>query len=485
MTKPTSATRSTAVSLVSFVLSGAVTACLTIFLVRSLGPSEYGIFALALSVGTLAAFVGDWGLTPATARFVAERRGDRAGSMAVIATAVWAKVALASGSALLLVVLAAPIERAYDAPGLAWAVRTIALVVIGQGFVSLFTTVLAALDRPTTRLAVVAGESASEALASVALVVAFGGATAAAAGRATGFLAGGAVGAVLVWWSVRGPSRPAARFRGRELAGYAKALLIVDGAFLLFDRIDVLLIGALLDEAAVGAFDAPLRIIVVAEYLGWAVTLAVAPRMAGRPEARDTLLLERSLAWLAVFYVGVTAVLAAWAAPIVAVALGDEYGESVLVLRVLASVTLLIGLAQLVSGAINYAGHGRRRVPIAIACLLLNAALDLMLIPRMGIVAGALATNVALFCYLAAHLVLAQRTLGLSLRPLASSLWRGLVAGAVMTLGLLALQHDGLGLIEALIGLPVMAGGYLAALWAMREPAVRQSLRALAAGLRR
>ena len=50
---------------------------LTIVLVRVLGPEDYGVFALALSVASLVFLPADFGISQSTARFVAEHRGER------------------------------------------------------------------------------------------------------------------------------------------------------------------------------------------------------------------------------------------------------------------------------------------------------------------------------------------------------------------------------------------------------------------------
>ena len=49
--------------------SASLTAFLTIFLVRQLGPMDYGLFALAIAIGTIVFVLGDSGTS--TARFVA------------------------------------------------------------------------------------------------------------------------------------------------------------------------------------------------------------------------------------------------------------------------------------------------------------------------------------------------------------------------------------------------------------------------------
>ena len=126
------------------------------------------------------------------------------------------------------------------------------------------------------------------------------------------------------------------------------------------------------------------------------------------------------------------------------VALGSRFGESASVLRALAPFVFLVGFGPLASGTVNYLGEARRRVPIAIATALINLVLDLVLVPRIGVIGGSVGTDVAYALYAPAHLYICQRELRLDLRPAAVTLVRTLLAGAAMT-GVLLLVGSPLG----------------------------------------
>ena len=64
--------RNTAFALAAQLATAGFTAILTVFLVRRLGPEDYGIFALALSVASLVFLPADFGISQSTARYVAE-----------------------------------------------------------------------------------------------------------------------------------------------------------------------------------------------------------------------------------------------------------------------------------------------------------------------------------------------------------------------------------------------------------------------------
>src|SRR5439155_26943064 len=75
-------------------------------------------------------------------------------------------------------------------------------------------------------------------------------------------------------------------------------------------------------------------------------------------------------------------------------------------------------------------GEGRRRVPIAIAAVLLNLGIDIVLIPKIGVIGGAVGTDVAFAVYVGAHLWIADGLVHIGLRALLPTLVRSAVAGA-------------------------------------------------------
>jgi O-antigen/teichoic acid export membrane protein len=301
---------------------------------------------------------------------------------------------------------------------------------------------------------------------------------------------GGALGAFLLLRLV-GPRRPGARrLPVKHIAGYAGALLIVDGAFALFSQLDVLLIGAIMSATAAGLFQAPLRLVTFLHYPGLALAAGVAPRLARREGAEPEVdPFVRALRYLLMVQALLTAVAVVWAEPIVEILLGPKYAESAEVLRALGPFIFLAGIAPVISLGVNYLGEARRRVPIAIAAVAINAGIDVALIPEIGIVAGAIGTDVAFALYVPAHFWVARRIIDLPLKGLGVTLVRTLLAGGAAA-GVLAL----FGTSADLSALEIVGGGlaalaiYPAVLLALREltgAELRQARELLTRRLRR
>lgn len=458
-------------------LSSAVfTGALTLYLARALGAREFGIFSLAFGIGGVLLLPADFGVSGAAARFLAERRSSRAEVADVLLTATRIKLLVTGLVCAALFGLAGPIADAYGQSGLDWAIRGIAVSVFAQSLMLLYSWTTTALARAPLNLGIVVSESAVELGASVALVALGAGAAGAAFGRAIGYGVGAVVGG-LVMFRVVGRrahrAEGARRLEVRRLASYAGALLIVDGAFALFTQIDVLLIGGYIGAAAAGVFQAPARLTGFLTYPGMALAVGAAPRLAAeQPAGRQTAPFAQALRYLILLQAFLSAVALVWAAPIIDLLLGSKFHESADVLRALAPFIFLSGLAPLVSMGVNYLGEARRRVPIAVALVLVNAGIDVVLIPKIGIVGGAIGSDVAYAVYVPAHVWVARRMVSLPLRPLGGSFLRALVAAAAAA-GVLALFGVSKVAVPLMVlGVICAAAVYLAVLFALREVGV-------------
>jgi O-antigen/teichoic acid export membrane protein len=451
-----SVSRNAAFAIATRLTTAAITASIALFLGRKLGPQVYGYFALAMSIGTVSAFLADLGITSATPRFLAERRHHRAGVTAVLGEAMRLKAFAAVPVSVALFALAGPITDAFDAPGAEWPLRGISIAVLAQGFFMFALATFEALGRIAINLRVVALESVVEGSSIVVLVLLGAGASGAAFGRAIGYSVGVGIALGYIWRVVGRPRLGAGDVSGlrvREIMAYSGALLIVDGLFRAFAQIDVLLIGAILGGGrAIGLFDLPMQLAWFLHYPAGAISTAVAPRMARRPDAKpqiDTFM--DAMRWITALQGIFLAPILVWAEPIMTTLLGSKYHDSGPVLRALTPFVLMSGPALLASLTVNYVGAARRRVPLAIAALSVNAAFDVIFLPRIGIVAGAIGTDLAYAIWMPAHLLILRQLLDLSLRPIALDFLRAAFGAGVACLPLLALGTDP-GLVVLVLG---------------------------------
>ena len=475
--------RNTAFAVAVKLTSTVFTTVLIIFLVRYLGPAEYGVFALAMGVGGLMQVPSDLGISHSAARFAAEVRGDPGAVAKVVSDAFRLKLVVGGLASLGLIALAGPIASAYGVPGLAWPLRLLALAMFGQTLMLFWGMMFEALGRISVYLRVVFGESAIEASLSIAIVLFGTGAAGAMAGRAAAYAFAAGYGLALVTRTLGRSVRPrrAGHGHGRRIAVYGSALIVVDGAFTLFSTIDVLLIGAILSVSAVGLFEAAYRLAGVLYFIGLPVRSAVAPRLTGGGADHEAL--EAAIRYVVLIQGVVLAPLIVWAEPITRIVLGTEFLGSVDTLRAMAPYALLTAVSPLLAGAANYLGAAARRVPIAIGAVAVNAAIDVALLGQIGIIAAAIGTGVAYALYVAAHVRLCQDVAGLRLRPLVAPFLGSLAAAGGMALVLLLFGTGEIALPLFLVGGALGTAVYAAILLATRQITPAE-LRALARRLR-
>lgn len=432
--------RNTLFGIATQVSTAAFTAVLTLYLVRALGPDDYGLFALSVGIGSILLLVADFGISGSAARFMAEESGDLRRVAAVVSDSTWLKLAVFVPVCTALWLLAGPVASAYDAPGLVWPLRGISIAIVAQGMFMFYRGTFVSIGRVSYTWRMTIFESACEAGASIALVIFGAGAAGAAFGRGIGYLVG-TVFALAIIGRVLGAGsiKLSGQGEARRVARYGGALLIVTIAYTLFEQIGVLLIGAFIGTAAVGIFEAPNRLTLFLSYGGQAVAFGVGPRLARRggetPDAHAFTLATRYLLLLQGALLGPVLV---WAKPIADVALGSGYEESVGVLRALAPFMFLLGTGTFITLAVNYVGEAKRRIWISIATLAVCAAINVALLPTIGVVGGAIAMDVAFTGYVLGHFWICKRVFDFSIARLALTLVRVLVAAAA-TAGTLAL----------------------------------------------
>lgn len=474
--------RNTFFGLATNLSTAAFTAVLTLFLVRKLGPHDYGLFALAVSIGTVVILFADLGITGSAGRFIAEESGNVRGIAAVVSDSTWLKFFVLAPLCVALIALAEPIANAYDAPGLVWPLRGMAIAVLGQGMFIFYRHVFVSIGRVSLTWRMIVFESACEVGASIALVLAGAGAAGAAFGRGIGYAVGVAFGVAMIWRTLgRGAIGVSGRGQARRVARYGSALLIVTIAYTLFEQIGVLLIGAFIGTQAVGIFEAPNRLTIFLSYGGSALAAGIGPRLARRgdqaPDARAFTLATRALLLL---QGALLAPVIVWAEPIADLVLGSGYSQSVGVLRALAPFMFLLATGTFLALTVNFVGEAKRRVWIAISTLALCAAIDAALLPTIGVVGAAIGMDVAFAAYVLGHYWICRRVFEFPVKRLLLTLGRCLLAAAAMAAVLALIGISSLTWWQWIAGAILGPAAYLATLFGSGELTRREIASALA-----
>ncbi len=421
-------TRGTGLILFGALVSQAVEYVYRFVLARGLGVDGFGTFSQARSVLLLIIVFASLGLGPGVKRFIALRREGSEGGEARRAiqdgTRLTVVAALLGG--LLMYFIAEPLAAAYRNPALLVPLQILAFAAplcvvlefvtrVGEGVRSFRATVTARqIMEPVLRVS-----------ATVALVLlGFGLPSVMRAYVGSEIVA--VVTAILLVTRL-----PALRELGRgpspsqvgPLLLFSIPLVVGGVLFDIAERIDILMIGLYLDEGYVGVYAAGAalsRSVLLLFASTMPVIVTLASEAVGRDRPEDIVLLRRTTTrWMLFFSVPIACGFFLYAEEAISLLFGREFAGAAATARLLIPAYVVSMLAGPLGVFINAFGKTHWTLANVVLRTLLNVVLNLLLIPRFGIVGAAAGTLIALSLAVALHRI--------QLRPLVQ--FRGTYVG--------------------------------------------------------
>lgn len=393
----------------------------SVLIARALGPAGNGRYALAMTIGTIAALVASLGFEQAQAKAWAQARRPRA---ELVGAALRVAATTGGACALLVVVLwtagrAAGLDDELD---LLPAILIVAALVPARVLLALLRGLLTVGGRlERSNLALAAGDLART-LAIAALALA--GVLSVEAAVASFWLAS-LVALALHARPAGRPARPAPGFVRAQLR--EGALLSPYFGFLFLNlRLDVLLLAALATPRAVGLY----AVAVIFAELVWLATDAVATGARERqwgPSGDDAIAATAAAARMSLLVALLTLPLLAVAAPLaIQLVFGAAFAPATDALWALLPAAVAMAWWRALGAGLVRFGRPREVTAIALAALVANLVLNVCLIPPLGIAGAALASlgSYALGAALAANAFVRGRVALRALLPDAADLRR-------------------------------------------------------------
>jgi O-antigen/teichoic acid export membrane protein len=207
-----------------------------------------------------------------------------------------------------------------------------------------------------------------------------------------------------------------AEYRVREWTRMAVPLAFLSGMNLLIRRTDVLMIGAYLGTVEAGVYHVASRFANLCSYGMLATNSIAAPLIAELYRKQDTAALQRVLKVAAWASLALT-LPACFGAVVVGEpllrAFGQEYAAGYWPLAVLALAQLLASLGGAAGFLLTMTRYQREAAVTLGLTVLLNVLLNLLFIPRWGLVGAACATTLSLGAWRVRVVALARRHIGL------------------------------------------------------------------------
>lgn len=426
--------RNSAIPIVSQLLVRVLDLAVAIYLLRLLGPSGNGQYAVAVIVWLYAKTISDFGLGLLATREIARERSSMARMVGMTTLFRW----------LVLGIVSVPIAT-YTAIGLSQgslsrsSVLAIALLYLSIVPSSLSEAVNSALNG-VERMDIAAWLNIVVSLARAPLVIALAATRLEVVGVALAALISATISAGLFTHALRcyervSPVWSITRQESRWLARASWPLLVNALLVSLFFRADVFIVQAVRGDAALGIYDAAYKLINLVTIVPAYITLAIFPTLAQRssdPQALAGVLRTAAhvLVWIAW---GIVALGVAGADTAIRILAGGDYlPEAATLLRILiwfAPLSFLNGVVQYVLVATD---RQQRLVPVFAAAVIFNLGFNLALVPAFGARSAAMATvltEVVILIIIA--VVTARDGAPVITRILLSHLIRPSVAGSV------------------------------------------------------
>lgn len=437
--------RNSAIPIASQILVRVVDLAVAIALLRLLGPTGNGQYAIAVVVWLYIKTVSDFGLALLATREVA-RAPDRAGAV-IGETTIFRWIVLLASALPVGIFLTLSLSLDTLAVPSALAIIILYLSIIPSSYGESVNAAMNGLER----MEVAAAINVFVSFARAPLAVALGASALGVPGVAIAALVTSGLSAVAFHRALRSMIDVRVRIhlsrhRARWYAQESWPLLINGLLVSLFFRVDVFIVSAVKGDAALGVYDAAYKLINLATVIPAYATLAVFPlmtRRSGDPTAlaragQVTTYTLVTIAWILVFSLTALSTVA------IRVLAGADYlPEAAFLLRILiwfAPLSFINGVIQYLLVATN---EQRRLVPAFVAAVVFNLGANLVLVPMYGARASSVLTILTEIVIFGALVIVALRSsIGINPLQIVRRSWRPTLAGLAASLVALALREQ-------------------------------------------
>jgi len=427
--------RGGALNLAGAGISAVAGVLLVVVVTRALPQDDAGVFFALTSVFLLAEMVARLGTGTGLVYFIARLRslGRTDRIRAFQRVALTPVVALSLVTCAVLVVWAPQFARLVGGPTDQTRTAVVVLAVL-LPVTTLSDTLLAATRGHATMLPTVALDRVGRPLLQLGLVAV------AVTGGSAAVLAGAwalpwAISAVLAWWWLRrlgrqlharrhgGEAEPGPRTDSepapwREFWVFTGPRAVNSLAQLALQRLDIVLVTVLVGPAQGAVYTAATRFLVVGQLTSTAIATAAQPRLAEQLAVGDRAgalaVYQSATAWIVLLNWPLYLLCAVFADVVLAV-FGDGYDAGRPVVLVLAGAMLFATACGMVDMLLNMAGRTSWTLANSVVALVVMIGVDLLLIPRLGILGAGIGWAAAIVANNA--LPLTQLVVSMGLHP--------------------------------------------------------------------
>ncbi|MXV60956.1 oligosaccharide flippase family protein [Natronorubrum sp. JWXQ-INN-674] len=445
-------------------------ALLTLILARILNPDGYGLLFLATSVlGTIQLF-SKLGIAKSAARFIAEYKETNPSQLPHIVrfafilnvvTVIIVCVSLLISHELLATVIGEP-----DLASL----LSLGILFIAFGtFVTFVRIILQGFEDIKPAAALHAIDRGSRLVFAVGLVLLGYGAFGALMGYVLAHILVAIIGLIYIYHHHLWPKNTSTSIETgirRRIAEYTIPLTATSTANVLDKRVDTILIGFFSGPVGVAYYTIGKQVISFIETPMSALGFTLSPmyevqKAKGKSETAARIY-EEGLVHGLLLYIPAAAGLVLVADPMVELFFGSNYLGAVPILQVLSIYAVLQSVTRLTSNGLDFLGRARERAIVKGITSVLNVALNIVLIPLIGVVGAAFATVTTYSIYTLANVYIIHTELNLRIIFILRRMVATLAITGVMSLPI----YFTVDFINSFVGLFLVVGVGIA-IWAI------------------
>jgi len=390
-----------------------ISAIVVVIIARLLGPDNYGIYALCLTIPSLAVAVTDLGLSSTLTRYSARLTAEgREPELATMLRSVFISSLLLAVLALIVVLLLSDELAAFGLrrPGISEYVRLASFLIVFQVIFTATSSALIGLGRMANASLMMTVQSASKAIASPTLVLLGFSVVGAILGHITGFVVAASLGLVLLF--AKHYRNLSTRSKGSSI-GYVESMRVAVkyglplylGALLttLLIQYQNLVLAHNVPDFEIGNFNAAVNFTALLSLVAYPIATALFPafsKINPHSESNDLKrMFQISVKYGSLLLIPASMIVALLSKDLVSTIYGPSYGSAPLYLSIYVGIFLLSGFGYLILGPMfNGIGETKQTLKIAIV----TAALFLPAAPIMaqaygvvGLVVAFIASNLA------------------------------------------------------------------------------------------
>lgn len=445
-----------------------------------LTPAEYGQLNFVLSALGVVAILATLGLPKSAARYVTEFSKTAPEQVPhVVRTSLRYLLLLVIVVGTGTYLLGGPTASLLGVPSIASFLAVGTVYVVAQAFTKYFTALFQGFNRVDWSAAVGVVNNVGRVLFVVTFVALGFGVTGALFGYVAGFVTAAAVGGYVAYtrfYSTYDAAPSPDEGLTRRLLEYSVPLTATRTANVIDRKIDTILVGVLLNMTAVGYYTVAKQVAdfvaAPASSLGYTISPAIGEQSSAGRRDRARTIYERSVEYVLLAYVPAVAGLVLVAEPMVRYVFGHDYLGAVPAVQVFAGFVLVSALNNVTSDGLDFLGRARSRAITKTGMAVSNVALNLLLIPILGVVGAAVATVITFSAYTLVNVYIIHQELDIRVHHIAR--WLGLVSlvtGGMAVTVWVALPHvSGLVTLLGVVLLGVCTWALLSILGGILDP---------------